>query len=103
MKKPSSSNQLKVKKAVKKKPPSSSSRELWSEGEKFGTDTTAVVNDLMNNHSVYSKIKDICEMLNVPESVVSYKLQNQPMKVLEEIESKLRERLKKWSREKVQR
>ncbi len=103
MKKPSSSKQLKVKKAVKKKQPSLSSREIHSPSEKFGTDTTAVVNDLMNNHKIYAKIKDICAMLDVPESIVSYKLQYQPMKVLEEIENKLTERLKKWSKEKAQR
>jgi hypothetical protein len=101
MKTQSPSKPLKAKKAVKKKPPSSSSREMYSESEKFGTDTTAVVNDLMNNHKVYAKIKDICAMLDVPESIVSYKLQYQPMKVLEEIETKLEERLKKWSKEKV--
>lgn len=88
------------KKAVKKSKPNSSSRELWTPGEKSGVDPTALANGLFNEHVLYSKIKDIANIINAPESIVAHRLLDLSSEALDEVYEHLKEKVRQWSKQK---
>jgi hypothetical protein len=99
MVKSSTSSKVKKKAVKKPKPTSSSSRELWTPGEKSGVDPIALANGLFNEHVLYSKIKDIANILNAPESIVAHRLLDLSSEALDEVYEHLKEKVRQWSKQ----